>query len=176
MKRYLTLFAVMIVTAITPAAAESPVNWTGIHGGVHIGYDMADVDLGGPIGMSDTQLSYGVGIGATYRIPNTRFVVGADLDHTWANALIIDRHWSVTGRAGVVFGHVMPYALAGYKRAEAGGTSVDGWVAGGGIEFALSNSLFLAGEYRFTAYDVGGPVGLDQHEVRAALKYRFNPF
>jgi outer membrane immunogenic protein len=62
---------------------------------------------------------------------------------------------------------------------------LDGWRVGGGVEYALSNNLFLKGEYRYTNYgegEVEGPNGgesdrfdidMDRHQIMAGLGYRF---
>lgn len=163
------------------ASAETkPFAWTGFYAGAHGGMDITEVSFGGPIGLAESAIGYGLSIGFDYQMPGVPIVVGIAADHTWTDAAAVDKHWSITGRAGVTLGHVMPYALAGYKRADALGTSIDGWVAGGGIEIGLTQALFVGGEYRFTSYDLpsGVPAGIDAeaHEVRATLKYKFSPF
>ena len=179
MRKLATAVAALCLSTGLASAETKPFNWTGFYGGVHAGWDITEVSFGGPVGLSESALGYGVQIGFDYHLPGSQFVLGIAADHTWTDAAVIDKHWSVTGRAGVTFGHVMPYLLAGYKQADVLGTSLDGWVAGGGIEFGLTQSLFLAGEYRFTTYDLPSwlPAGIDAeaHEVRAVLKYKLNP-
>jgi outer membrane immunogenic protein len=163
----------------TGLATAEPRSWTGVYGGVHGGLDMAELSAGGPLGISESAIGYGVHGGYDHHFAGTMLVLGMAGDHTWTDAVAIERHWSVTGRAGIAVGNAMPYALAGYKRAEVPGISLDGWVAGGGIEFALSKNLFLGGEYRFSSYDLptwASGIDAEQHEVRATLKFKLNPF
>jgi outer membrane immunogenic protein len=211
MKRpfYLLALVAFLFAGLGPAHAQkSP--WTGFHVGAHGGLDMTstDVGVGGPggiriDGLSGNGIGYGGHVGFDYQFPGGKIVVGGGADYTWANADFkasiggaplltagITRSWAVTGRIGLDMGGAMPYVLAGYTRADGsaallgtpiGSTTLDGWIAGGGVEIALANNLFVAGEYRYTRFDSlsfgGGALTLDpeRHEVRAAVKYRFNP-
>lgn len=171
MKKLALVGAIMALTAL-PANAET--KWTGVHVGAFGGLDMAEVSGFGPIGLSERAIGYGLAIGYDHQFGN--IVLGIAGDHAWTDAMVIERHWSVTARAGIAVGNALPYVLAGYKRAEVPGLSLDGWVAGGGIEFALGRGLSMGGEYRFSSYDMPTALtGLDgnQHEVRAKLSYKF---
>ena len=102
----------------------------------------------------------------------------------------IDDSATIYGKLGISLGDVLPYAVAGYTWADAKASlfgvpasqSLEGWMLGGGVEFRLAHNVTLAGEYRYTKFDgvqaVPGFLSLDpeRHEIRAALKYRFNPF
>lgn len=162
------------IMALTAGTAVAETKWTGFHVGAHGGLDMAEVSGFGPIGLSESAIGYGVNAGYDHQFGH--MVLGIGADHTWTDALVIERHWSVTARAGIAVGNALPYVLAGYKKAEVPGLSLDGWVAGGGIEFALGRGLSLGGEYRYSTYDLPtGWTGIDgnQHEVRAKISYKF---
>jgi opacity protein-like surface antigen len=164
----------MMALMAGPALAEQ--KWTGVYAGVFGGMDMAEIDFGAPIGINERNIGYGVTVGGDFQFPGTALVLGIAADHAWTDGDALKKHWSVTGRAGFVVGNAMPYALAGYKKADFLGTDLDGWVAGAGIEFAVIRNVYLGGEYRFTQYDLpsGVPSGIDlnQHEVRATLKIK----
>lgn len=173
--------ALMAGLLATPALADEPkTSWTGFYIGAHAGMDMAELEFGAPIGISERGLGYGVSVGFDFHLPNSPLVFGIAADHTWTDAAAIEKHWSVVGRGGVVIGNVMPYALVGFKKADVLGTDLDGWMAGGGIEFAIGRNIYLGGEYRFTRFDLPSfvPAGIDlnQHEVRATVKYKANFF
>lgn len=179
MKLKTLAIALMAGLLATPALADEPkTSWTGFYIGAHAGLDMTELSGGGPFGISESSIGYGLNGGFDWHMPGTPIVLGIAGDHTWTDATAIETHWSVVGRAGVVMGNAMPYVLAGYKRAEIPGLSLDGWVAGGGIEFHLARNLYLGGEYRFSSYDLPSwvPAGIDaeSHEVRATLKYKFS--
>lgn len=142
--------------------------------------DMGEKPVGAPVSITERGIGYGVALGFDWQMPGTPIVLGIAADHTWTDAMAIEKHWSVIGRGGVVIGNAMPYALVGFKKADVLGTDLDGWMAGGGIEFALGRGLYMGGEYRFTAFDLPSwvPAGIDgmQHELRATLKYKANFF
>lgn len=182
--------------------------WTGVHAGVHGGLDMThtEVGLGGATvdGLSHAGVGYGIHVGYDHQFRGGRLVVGIGADYTWSDADFkvsagganlltagLDKSWSVTGRVGVDMGRFMPYILAGFTRADAsasllgtplGAISMDGWVAGGGIDMKLADNVAIGAEYRYTRFDApsfgGGALTLDpeRHELRAALKYRVDLF
>lgn len=182
--------------------------WTGVHLGVHGGLDMTNTEVGfGPLsidGISHSGVGYGIHVGYDHQFRGGRLVVGIGADYTWSDADFsvkaggaslltagLDKSWTVTGRVGVDMGRVMPYILAGFSRADAsasflgtsiGSISMDGWVAGGGIDMKLADNVAIGAEYRYTRFDgpafAGGALTLDpeRHELRAALKYRVDLF
>jgi len=180
--------------------------WTGIHIGLHGGMDMTSTEVAiGGLGidsLAGNGGAWGVHAGANLQIPRTPIVIGFEADYGKSNARFavqpglltagLEENWSVVGRVGYAFGHVLPYVLAGYSEADAGakllGTSIGsttlkGWVAGGGVTIALMNGMEVDFSYRRTEFDglnFGGPGGLDlkteRHEVRLGANYRFNPF
>ena len=104
-----------------------------------------------------------------------------------------DVEGSIRGRLGVASRRVLVYATGGVAFAAydttAGGASAAhtrvGPTVGGGIEYALLNTLSLRAEYRYTDFgritdtsSVGGvPVPLDRHDtvtrLQAGVSYRF---
>lgn len=192
---------VALASEPTPAPVKS--TWTGFYIGAHGGMDMASTELSaGPLaldGLASNGMGFGGNAGYDYQLPGTPLVIGIGADYTWSNNEFsvspnllnagIDNSWAVYGRLGYDMGRVMPYILAGYSEADASasiplapitvGTTMKGWLAGAGMELALGNGLFLAGEYRYTRFDtetIGGILNLDtdRHEVRAALRYKFS--
>jgi outer membrane immunogenic protein len=189
-----------------PALARAA-GWSGLHVGVHGGMDLTNTEIGVPgasiDGAGHAGFGYGVHAGYDHQLKGSPIVVGIGADYTWSDADFaissggvtmfragIDKSWSVTGRLGLDMGRAMPYILGGFARADAsadvggvsiGSISMDGWIAGGGVELRVSDNVFLGAEYRYTRFDaptLGGGLTLDpeRHEVRAALKYRVNLF
>ena len=210
MKIRMVMALLMGLLASAPVSADGP-KWTAIYGGIHGGIDLTSVDMGiggsgglGVNGLSANGEAYGIHGGIDYVLPGTMILVGIAADWTWSNASFdinlggfnilsagLDESWAVTGRVGYTMGRAMPYLLGGYTQAKAsasllgnsiGSETLNGWVAGAGVEFLLDYGLSLAGEYRYTRFDdlsyFGGLVEFspERHEVRAALRYRFNAF
>ena len=95
-----------------------------------------------------------------------------------------DSRFGVSGIAGYRVGErTMPYLRAGYasRSGVATGTpdrSVDGWLAGGGVEYALSERLSARLDYRYS--DLGGSTDVlmqdrkfSSHELAAGLVIGF---
>lgn len=117
----------------------------------------------------------------------------------------IDWIATIRGRAGYAFDRALVYGTAGVAFAEfdgyvnnfwtegngerASGSSTEtGWVAGGGVEFALTQNLTVRGEYLYMHFDSSGamraenwPDGtkmhvdndVDIHTVRVGVNYKF---
>ncbi len=180
--------------------------FTGVYIGIHGGMDLSSTEVGlgglGIDGLSGNGEAYGIHGGFDLHVRGTPIVIGIMADWTESNARFavspgllsadLEESWAVVGRIGYAHGHVLPYVLAGYTEADVsakilgtsiGGTKLEGWVFGGGVEFALNGGLSLALEYRFTDFDklnFGGPGGLDleteRHQVMAAVRYKFGNF
>lgn len=112
----------------------------------------------------------------------------------------IDSMWTVGGRAGLVFGNTLAYALIGYTQMDSsdltmlgsiGGTfgvpSFKGWTLGGGLATELAPNIILSAEYRWTRFDkvdvplyVSGGYSIsmgmqpEMHTAMARLSYRFS--
>lgn len=202
------LAAAFLALAMPVQAGEAgKVQWSGAHVGVYGGADFGAVDVGVPgvvavEGLAARGFGYGIAGGIDHRFAGGDLVVGIGGEVGWADADFkvtsggatllsagLDKGYAVTARLGLVMGEkVMPYVLAGWTRMEAGASAMgaplgsvhlDGWIAGGGVEIALADNLFLGAEYRYTRFDDlalgGGALTLDpeRHEVRASVKYRF---
>lgn len=194
------------------ASEPAKTTWSGVWAGIHGGMDNSSSALGlGPLsldGLSTNGMGYGISAGVDYQIPGTMLVVGIGGDYTWSDSEFtvnlaglgtlfragIDESWAVYGRLGLDMGRVMPYILAGYTEADVSagiplipgataGTTLDGWLVGGGLEMKIAAGIVLGAEYRYSMFDtltIGGPGGLkldtDRHELRATLKYKANFF
>jgi outer membrane immunogenic protein len=142
-----------------------------------------------------------------------QFVLGAEADIQWSGieggcatgtcggGVIpqsteheIDWFGTVRGRLGYAAGEWMPYITGGYAFGEAtrttgagGGAeadaSIDGWVAGAGVEWAFAPNWSAKAEYQYLdfgdeTYDF--PAGIDPvvdltvNTVRIGVNYRFN--
>lgn len=158
-------------------------------------------------GLGTSGGSLGLKVGADIRVQ--QFVIGAFADWThhdqeWSissglipggtlASLKLEDSWTLGGRAGVIVKDALVYGLVGYTTmrtsdieipavpATLSMSDMKGWVLGGGIELALTDSIFLGAEYRYTQLDKkvweadGTSLSLspEMHEVRASLTYKF---
>ncbi len=128
--------------------------------------------------------------------------IGYEWDHVDLRAGT-NVHWFATlrPRLGVIFDRVMLYGTGGLavgrmeefiqylgdepERIEANEEIKPGWVAGGGVEYAMTDRLRLKGEYLFTSFErrrLGRDVTVDRvrahsdigfHAVRLGLNWAF---
>lgn len=107
---------------------------------------------------------------------STEFDTDGDVGLAYAN-VDTGRDLYVGGRIGVKLGsNALLYAKGGYTNASYNvlasdgvtdtetDVDLDGWRAGAGIEFALSENLYIKGEYRYSNYgrgEVEGASGLE---------------
>lgn len=207
MKALIALVAALGLT--TSAMAAEPAtpashSWSGVYIGGHAGLDLTTNALTlGPFGLDSlatTGTAFGVHGGFDFQIPHSPLVIGLGGDYTWSNTTFsvspglleasLDESWAIYGRLGLDVGRAMPYVMAGWTRANVSGAipvipasasdSMDGWLAGGGVDISLGSGFIVGAEYRYTKFnglDIG-PLGVDteRHEVRAKLSYKFNPF
>lgn len=185
-----------------PPPYEAPFSWTGIYVGAHLGYGFSDVDWQ-EIGFNGSHGGEGALVGAQigYNIQMGRIVYGVEAD---MSASYIDGgnfccghtvNWlgSVRGRLGLTAfdNRTLFYATAGAAWAEVEYSSIGsftdthfGWVAGGGIERAMTPNITARIEYLYYDFDridapagavAPGPANLDPtvQTVRAGLNFKF---
>lgn len=179
-----------------PVAIESPAfTWTGAYVGVQGGAGWLDGEFSVP-GASATQDFDGGLVGAfvgyNWQFGNG-FVAGieGDFDYNWNEesfgGVDVGTDWSgaVRGRIGYAFDRVMVYGAGGWAitNGYVEGLGIDesetfnGWTVGAGVDFAVTDNMFIRGEYRYNDFgdkDIGGiNVDLDQHVVKAGIAVKF---
>ncbi len=170
---------------IVVAPVAAPVNTGGEWGGAYVGAQLgyADIDSNGSALDGDGVLG---GVHAGYRYDFGKAVVGGEIDYDTASidlgAVAGDELNSVTRlklMAGADLGRTLVYGTAGYAYADAdvGGASLsdDGWVAGVGADYALTDQWRVGGEiltHGFDNFD-GSGVDLDVTTVKAKVSFAF---
>lgn len=171
--------------AVAPAPYVAPVNTGGEWGGAYVGAQLgyADVDSNGGGLDGDGVLG---GVHAGYRYDFGTAVVGGEIDYDTASidlgAVAGDELDSVARlklMAGADLGRTLVYGTAGYAYAEAtvGGASLsdDGWFAGIGADYALTDQWRVGGElltHKFDNFD-GSGVDFDATTVKAKVSFAF---
>jgi outer membrane immunogenic protein len=180
--------------------------WTGFYLGGAVGYGLGFTSLSAvqvpEAGTSDIGLRGVQGVvslGYDWRL-GPRWVVGAFADYAFSEieadagtiSVTIDNQWAVGGRLGYLLSPTtLLYGNAGYTQADfllRDSFSPDfniaealrGVFVGGGIEHAVSRTISLKLEYRFSSYDpfdvnTGEALALDNevHSVRVGVNWRF---
>ncbi|WP_347303621.1 outer membrane beta-barrel protein [Croceibacterium sp. TMG7-5b_MA50] len=154
--------------------------------GVGIGYDFAAggalIGVEGEYMGSSAETDYDTGAFETFGVSNVE--AGDDLYLGLRAGILASPRALVYVKGG--------YTNASYNVLTSNGTAntdtdidLDGWRVGAGAEYALSNNLFVKGEYRYSNYEEGeveGPNGgesdrfdidMDRHQVMLGLGYRF---
>ncbi len=195
-----------LATSVLPAAEFAPgpmsvYDWSGIYGGLAIGYGWAksDVLVLGPDEEFGTERYDGVVGGgfAGYNWQAGNFVGGVEGDimasgMDWKeHGASIENAWNATmrARAGVAIDRFMPYVTGGVAfggiDVKIGGDSDTrtpvGWVVGGGTEVAIGKHVTARVEYRYTdygtdTYTVSGSkikVGFDLSQVLTGLAIKY---
>ncbi len=178
---FLATSAAILATG-TAALAQDNSTFTGPRVEALVGYDITrpgssvDIDNADDLDQSIEDITYGVGVGYVE--------AGRDL--------------YVGARAGILATpNTLVYAKGGYTNAQFDllatdnstdtetDLDLDGWRAGAGVEHALSENLFVKGEYRYSNYEEGeveAPSGLesdrfdvdmDRHQILMGVGYRF---
>ncbi len=171
-----------VVAAPVVTVAPST-NWTGFYGGASLGY--GDINTNTNIANGSGVIG---GILGGYRYDFGNWVAGAEADYDWSNADLgdtgnssLDSIYRFKLQAGVPVanGRALVYGTAGIARADTTingeGVSSNGWVAGIGTDYALTDKWILGGEVLWNQFNDFGNAGVDGDvmTIKARLAYRF---
>lgn len=149
-------------TETPPAAVKFDANdWSGFYAGLSHGMGVGSsnemYDIGGPY-VLNTDASFPAGF-VGYRHDMGRMVVGGELSTTF-DVNMYQQAWpnwtfnsltDLRATLGYDMGRALVYASAGYTTssfdAEGSEYTYDGWNAGIGIDYLLSDRVFLGAEY-----------------------------
>lgn len=194
--------------AYEPAPVVAPVvsafSWTGFYAGVQTGYAWGDAEVAGPFVGDDYDVDgWLLGGFAGFNFEISSFVAGIEADLEWVNAdgdnavgSETELNWqgSLRGRLGVALDRVLLYGTGGLAIADVDATfAADpagpvagvstsgtelGWTVGAGVDFAVTDQIFVRGEYRYTDFgEIDTPADADQelnfHTVRVGAGFMF---
>lgn len=183
-----------------PVVHERAFSWTGLYVGAHVGYGWSDIDWreGGFDGSHDGS-GWLAGGQIGYNWQSGRFVYGVEGDFSSTGidggngccGHSIDWLASIRGRAGITGfdNRTLFYVTAGAAWADVTYDSIGshsdthfGWVAGAGIEHALTPNMTARVEYLYYGFDeITAPIGLGTaasidpttQVVRFGLNFKF---
>lgn len=163
---------------VTPATIDG--DWNGGYAGIQLGYGKADGDFAGFEGSGAVG-----GIHGGYRWDLGRTVLGAELDYNGSNIdndqfdVKLQSLARLKLQAGYDLGNTLIYATAGLAHAKADigsdSRSDTGWVAGLGVDYALTEQWSVGGEalyQKFSDFD-GSGFDYDGTTVQLKASYRF---
>jgi len=198
----------------SPIYSPTPASgWGGFYAGVNGGYGWGTLTrepAGGGPEVSNNTAGWNLGAQAGYNMDMGGFVIGAEGDLQWSNVGYsedipgigtfksgVDFYGTLRGRAGVVFGQVMPYVTGGVAigRGTASLTNPagvvtsqsathTGWTAGVGLEAQATDNITVKAEYLYldlgTQTYNGLPAGIGNIDatqrfgmIRAGINYKF---
>lgn len=194
--------------APAPVYAPQTYNWTGAYAGVNGGVDFGSYTKGGKQRFKKgTGGVVGATVGYNYQVaPNVVVGAEADFDGSSINEkrnpapgvntkASIKSLASVRGRVGYAADRALVYATAGYAGGDVKTSLTDapnnysgskdswhnGYVVGGGIEYAFTNQISGKAEYTYTALESKNAFagadktkyGADVSQVKAGVNYHF---
>jgi outer membrane immunogenic protein len=157
-----------------PAPVVVAYNWTGLYGGLNIGYGWGEAQFGGFGNIKPAGVFGGGQIGYNWQGAGSPWVVGVEVDSVFANlkddasdgvdsvSSKLDYFGTLRGRIGYAFDRALVYGTGGLAwghnkvtAAEVGLGSVSesknhvGWTVGAGLEWALVNNWTAKVEYLY---------------------------
>jgi outer membrane immunogenic protein len=178
--------------AYSDQAVAVSFDWSGFYAGVHGGYGWGETDGDDPVDDID---GFVIGGQIGYNFVFDSFLAGVEIDGSFSDLGVtdggsdydVDYLASVRGRLGFAFDRFLVYGTGGAAFAGVEFTEDDadffGWVAGGGIEYAVTDNISFGVEYLH--YDFGdedievGDSGLfadtdlNADVVRGRVNFRF---
>jgi outer membrane immunogenic protein len=178
---------------VTPAAPMVSGAFDGFYAGLSYGTVSGQVVDTPPPGGQLTLLDDGTAFGgvAGYNVQNGAFVLGGELRYLHLNgfenilagfgvAASFDSVTDIRGRAGYAMGNFMVYGALGYSWSNygnlAGDVDVDGVNYGLGVEFNVTDSIFVGADYTWRDLDgfdapVTSEVDLDTFTLTGGIRF-----
>ena len=166
------------VDPVIPAPAPAPVvalggDWTGPYAGIQLGFGRGTDSAGG----KDDGFVYGAHAGYDYDFG--RFVLGAEVDADGASidtgTAKVDSIVRAKLRTGVDLGRTLVYATGGAAHLNSDLGSDNGWTAGLGMAYAVTDNLSLGAEALTNRFDdvngSGTDVRADTLTLRASFRF-----
>jgi outer membrane immunogenic protein len=142
-----------------PMLSTTPIayNWSGFYIGAHGGWGFGDEDF-------EDGFVVGGQLGVNWQFNS--FVVGIEGDGSWTDWGDNDAVGTIRLRGGFALDRFMPYITGGAGFADFEDV---GWVAGGGVDFAVTDSLALGVEYLHYDFD-----NASSEVIRGRVNVTFN--
>lgn len=177
LKAMMMALALLAMAGVSPAVAGTSCG-VGVAGGREVGL----VGLGGGIGLGSSGGTVGVTARCDLMLQNG-LVVGARAGYSWfendLKTIGLNTDLTLGARAGVLaLPKVLMYGHVDWSQIDtSGGSKVNGWKFGPGIETRLNTAapLYLSAEYSYGRYDnvIGSGLNARSDDVRLGLTWKF---
>jgi outer membrane immunogenic protein len=184
----------------------STYDWSGLYLGLNVGYAWLDPDPAAANFIQPNSDGFEGGARAGWNWQINNLVLGVEGDFHLSDLSETDScfnpafncnagsDWnaSIRGRLGLAFDRLMIFGTGGYAAADFDGytdngtrfsdsTTLHGWTAGAGAEYAWTDNVLVSLEYRYSnfgsktlTYDVAYPLDdPDMHQVILGLSWKF---
>ncbi|MGV3552640.1 outer membrane protein [Rhizobium sp.] len=194
-----------VVTEVAPAPvsedAVQAFSWNGAYVGLGVGGGSLQSDfgiVGVPAARGSKNFNGGLVsgfVGYNYQIESFVIGVEGDFSYNWnertfgklggAVDMGSDMSGSLRGRVGYAMDSALIYATAGWTATNGYVNSLgversrtfQGWTAGAGLDFAVTDNVFLRAEYRYSDFaskNIGGlKIDPDQHTAIIGVGFKF---
>ncbi|MXU65942.1 outer membrane protein [Oceanomicrobium pacificus] len=162
------------------AVVDTGYDWSGFYGGAQLGYGRGDVD-----GVGDTE-GYLGGVHAGYNYDFGNWVIGGELDVDWADLEVDNTDATIDGiarlklKGGYDFGRTLVYGTVGAAAANLSSDTLgddrgNGYVAGLGVDYAVTDNWIVGAEYLYHDFKDYGDLGTDVNvnTLKAKVSYKF---
>lgn len=175
-----TIQAIAVATAMLTAPAYAD-DWNGFYLGGQVGYGFGELS-GGANGSIDGVVG---GLHAGYNQDLGTAVIGAEIDYNLTGievpgpSIKFDQLAHAKLKLGYDGGRFLAYGTAGaaWANASGAGSSANdfGYVLGVGLDYKVSDSMSIGGEYNYNVFDDFNSSGdnVDIHTVQARVSFHF---
>jgi outer membrane immunogenic protein len=182
------------VAPAAPAYAAPVFTWTGFYAGLNAGYGWNAFTDGGK-GLFGNANGGNIGLTGGYNYQIGQYVLGVEGDYNFMNAKGTSGVYvgeqnnlaTLRGRLGYAVDRVLLFGTAGYAgasiktaNASTSGTQwYNGYVLGGGLEYAFTNNISAKAEYLWndlsskTILNGASTAGMHDNILRAGVNYHF---
>jgi len=154
-----------------PVVSMAGGDWTGPYAGLQVGNASVEADGGN----DGDDIIYGLHLGYDYDLGN--FVLGGELEYDTGpvdiGAADVDSVTRLKLRAGYDAGNTLVYLTAGPARVDTSLGDGDGWFAGLGLAYRVTDNWTVGGEYLVHEFDDIGGTGIDADADTISLRASF---
>lgn len=165
------------VVAPPPPPVQTTPNWTGLYGGVQLGYSNVETNLAS----NEDAIIGGLFVGYDYDFGD--FVLGSSIDYDFTDAEIstapnpqvnLENIFRAKLRAGYKLGDGLIYGTGGYAQADTNALGdEDGYFIGAGYETMVTDTFSLGGELLYHQFDNFNGTNADIEPTTVQLRGTF---